>query len=195
MLAMTLRLRSSFPRRGSLRSMAVLRKRTSPTLRRSTTTASATSLSVKTEILRISPSDTSQVWYHSLKMRSASSPSNSASTTVALRAPNPSPPRGTLDPSSGPRKTARLTSLVNSTRGITKVVRQATMLLIVLPAGTCWNRSRNSSSTPTSTARPGKLKNEIIGFLLSLSTLLLPFHLPLDHWIFCFFLFCLLFAL
>ena len=53
------------------------------------------------------------------------------------------------------------------------------MLLIAPLAGTSWTRSGRGSSTPTSTAPPGILENNIVGFLLFISTLPLLLRLVL----------------
>jgi hypothetical protein len=178
-LWVVVRPRSSFPRRESSGSRVAPRKRTSPTPQSSTAKASAALSSVKTVTLPTSPSDATPAWSHSLSTKSASSPSSSESTTRASRMPKPSPPRETRAPSSGTRRTAKLASLANSTLEVTKAARPATILLIAPLAGTSWTRSGRSSSTPTSTAPPGQLENNIVGFLLSISTLLLLLRLVL----------------
>ena len=175
-LWVVVRPRSSFPRRESSGSRVAPRRRTSPTPQSSTAKASGALWLVKTATLLTSLLDATLAWCHSLSTQSALSPSSSASTT---RAAKPSLPRETRAPSCGTRRTAKLASLANSTLQITKAARPATMLLIAPLAGTSWTRSGRSSSTPSSTAPPGQLENNIVGFLLSISTLLLLLRLVL----------------
>ena len=78
---------------------------------------------------------------------------------------NRTPLRETRAPWSGIRRTAKLASLGNTTLEVAKAGRLVIMWLIAPLAGTCWTRSGRGSRTQTSTAPPGELENNVIGFL------------------------------
>jgi hypothetical protein len=150
----------------SFGSKIALRKGTSLTIQTPTVTAGATSLSLKTATLSTSPPGTMLDWCRSSLTKLAPSPSSSASKIPMSRLSNASPPKEIQDYLSGTRRTIKLTSLANCTLRLAKVAHRATMSIIVPGLVSAATDQEEVQSTPTFTARPGQLKNKVIGFLL-----------------------------